>query len=235
MAEEVSIRVNFARPMPVFPLGHVALLPQQILPMHIFEPRYRQMIGEVLDGPGQIAMATFDGDDWKQTYHGNPPVRPAVCIAQIVQHEAMDDGRFNLLIQGVCRARIVEESLPDETRLYREAMLEPIGMAEEPIGPADELCSWLAENLCEEPLSRLASAEEMVKLIDSGQIPPQVVLEVVSFVLITDDRTRYALLEEGSVRRRSGLVRTSLDDLAGVLRKAAAQKPEEWPKGCSWN
>lgn len=235
MTEEISIRVNFSRPMPVFPLDHVALLPQQVLPLHIFEPRYCQMIDHALDGAGQIAMATFAGEDWKETYHGNPPLKSAVCIGQIVQHEGLDDGRYNVLVQGVCRARINEEFMPDDDRLYREAALEPVGVQDEPTEHADELREWLADNLAEDPLSRLASADEMLKLVDSDNLPSSVLLEIVSFAMVNDDRTRYALLAEGSLRRRSRLVRASLDDLADLIRKAVAQKPEEWPKGCSWN
>jgi hypothetical protein len=59
MAEEMSIRVNFSRPLPLFPLPQVVMLPQQITPLHIFEPRYRQMVDRALDGAGQIAMAKY--------------------------------------------------------------------------------------------------------------------------------------------------------------------------------
>jgi hypothetical protein len=235
MTEEVSIRVNFSRPLPVFPLDQVALLPQQVLPLHIFEPRYKQMIEQALDGAGQIAMARFADERWKQTYHGNPPLKPAVCIGQIVQHEKLDDGRYNVLIQGVCRARITEEFMPDEDRLYREALLEPVGLENEPPEHADELRDWLADRLSDGPLNRLSSADEMLQLIRNDELPSPVLLEIVSFAMVTDDQTRYALLEEGSMRERARLVRASLDDLAGLIRKAVAQKPEEWPKGVSWN
>lgn len=235
MTEEVSIRVNFGKPIPIFPLDHVALLPQQILPLHVFEPRYRQMIDHALDGPGQIAMATFQGERWKETYHGNPPIKPAVCIGQIIQHERLDDGRYNVLLQGVCRARIAKMNMPDGDRLYRESMLEPIGLADEPPEHADNLREWLAEKLEDSPLHQLASAEEMLKLVHNEELPSLVLLEVVSFAMVTDDRTRYALLAEGSLPRRVELVRDNLEDLADLIGKAMAQKPGEWPKGCSWN
>ncbi len=235
MTEETSIRVNFSKPMPLFPLDHVALLPQQILPMHIFEPRYVQMVNVALDGPGQIALGTFAGDSWKQTYHGTPPVKPAVCVGQIVQHEHLDDGRYNVLLQGVCRARITAEIPPDEERLYRLVNLRPVGVEHEATEETDRLRDWLSEHLTEEPLNRLTAAEEMLKLIDNEQIPAPVLLEIVSFVLVSDDRTRYALLAEGDADRRSRLVRDSLVDLEKLIRKAVAQRADRWPKGCSWN
>ncbi len=235
MTEEVSIRVNFSRPIPVFPLDHVALLPQQVLPLHIFEPRYLQMVSHALDGAGQIAMAKFQGDSWKLTYHGNPPIRPAVCIGQIVQHEALPDGRYNILLQGVCRARVAEEHLPDEEHQYRRAILNPIGLEDEPQQPAESLREFLSENLREGPLRRLVAAEKMLELVANEELPSPVLLEIVSFALVTDDRVRYALLAEGSVGRRAWLVRATLDDLSALIRKAEAQRADEWPKGCSWN
>ena len=235
MTEEVSIRVNFSKPMPLFPLDPVALLPQQVIPLHIFEPRYRQMIDVALDGPGQIAMGTFAGDSWKQTYHGTPPVKPAVCVGQIVQHEHLDDGRYNILLQGVCRARIIGELPPDEDRQYRLVNLRPVGVELEADEETDMLRDWLSEHLAEEPLSRLTTAPEILKLVDNAQVPAAVLLEIVSFVLVNDDRTRYALLAEGDTGRRSRMVRASLTDLESLIHKAVAQRADQWPKGCSWN
>ena len=117
MSEDNTVQVNFGKPIPLFPLDSAVLLPQQVLPLHIFEPRYRQMVERALDGAGQIAMAVFEGESWKQQYHGRPALRPAVCIGQIVQHERLPDGRYNIILQGVCRARISKESARDGERL----------------------------------------------------------------------------------------------------------------------
>src|SRR5436190_23857895 len=103
MYEETSIQVNFGRPTALFPLDAVTLLPQQLLPLHIFEERYRQMIDHALDGSGQIALAilepalastaSFSGttEQWKKDALGRPAIKPAVCVGQIVQHEKLFD------------------------------------------------------------------------------------------------------------------------------------------------
>src|SRR5580765_1551354 len=114
MSEETTISVNFGKPMPIFPLNSVVLLPHGVLPLHVFEDRYRQMVGDALDGSGQIAMAVFEGADWKQEYHCRPPVRPAVCVGQIIQHHKLPDGRYNIALQGICRARILQELPADD-------------------------------------------------------------------------------------------------------------------------
>ena len=100
MADTTSIRVNFGKPMAFFPLAAVSLVPHGVVQLHIFEPRYRQMVSDALDEAGQIAMAVFDGEAWQEEYHGAPPVRPMMCVGQIVAHEALADGRFNIALQG---------------------------------------------------------------------------------------------------------------------------------------
>jgi len=130
MSEEASIQVNFTTPKPLFPLDAAVLLPQQILPLHVFEERYTQMVSEALDSAGQFAMAVFQGNRWKQEYHGCPPIRPVVCVAQIIQHEQLEDGRFNIVLRGVERVRILEPEASElaEGKLYR---LRPIETARE--------------------------------------------------------------------------------------------------------
>lgn len=235
MSDEVSIRVNFSRPLPIFALDSVVVLPQQVLPLHIFEPRYRQMVERALDGAGQIAMAVFRGPRWKQEYHGNPPIRPAVCVSQILQHEKLPDGRYNILLQGVCRARVLDERLPDEERMYREAMLEPVGLEGDAGAEGESLREWLDGELEAGALSRFVVAEQVLEYVRNDGVPTSALLELVSFAMLTEADTRYRLLAEGDASRRLRLIRGSLEGLARLVRSAQAQKPEDWPKGCSWN
>jgi Lon protease-like protein len=235
MSDEASIQVNFGKPMPLFALDSAALLPQQVLHLHIFEPRYRQMVEHALDGTGQFAVAVFEGRRWKQEYHGRPPLRSAVCVGQIAQHEKLPDGRYNILVQGVCRARIVEEVLPEEGRLYRLARLEPIG-----IDPGEEqklygIRERFTELLTEGPLTKLAAAEWIVERIHNTEIPTPVILELVGFALSTRRETRYRLLAEPDAGERAEIVENELLDLQRLITLATAQHPEHWPKGCSWN
>lgn len=236
--DDGSIRVNFGRPMPVFPLDSAVLLPHQVLPLHIFEPRYRQMVDEALDGAGQIAMAIFDGDEWKQEYHANPPLKSYVCVGQIVQHESLPDGRYNILLQGVCRAKVVEHEEPDSERLYRRAVLEPVGVQDDDddaTEEARELRAWVEGELKRGRLSKLAVAEHVLQYVRNEQIPAPAVLELVSFAVLTDAETRYRLLSAELLRDRTEIVREALGDLDGLIGRAVAQHPERWPKGLSWN
>ncbi len=233
--EESTIRVNFGKPMPLFPLDSVSLLPQQVLPLHIFEPRYRQMMEHALDGAGQFAMAVFRGRAWKQEYHGRPPLMPAVCVGQIAQHEKLADGRFNLLLQGVCRAKIAVELAPDESRLYRAATLEPVDATVHEDDELAEAREYLEEALADGPLAQLAAARAVLEYVQNAEVPTAALLELVSFTMLSGKTLRYRLLAEGDIQRRAGLIKTELETLAGLIRRAAHQRPEEWPKGLSWN
>ncbi len=234
MSEE-SIQVNFGKPIALFPLDSAALLPQQILPLHIFEPRYRQMVERVLDSSGQFAMAVFEGSHWRKEYHGRPPLRPAVCIGQIMQHEKLASGDYNILVQGVCRGRIVEEYPPSAERLFRIARLEPIGIDAAADTKLYGVRERLTELLSDEPLSRLSHAEWVVKRIQDQDIPTEVVLELVAFALPTTREGRYRLLAEADAGQRAGMIEHELVDLSRLIQRATAQHPETWPKGCSWN
>ncbi len=235
MSDGTPIQVNFGKPVPIFPLDTAALLPQQVLHLHIFEPRYRQMVERALDGSGQFAMAVFEGDEWKKNYHGRPPIKPAVCIGQIIQHEKQADGCYNLLVQGVCRAKVVEESEPEQGRLFREATLEPVGIEDEEEVKLYGVRERFRELLTDGPLTRLAAAEIMVEKIDDEEIPTAVILDLVAFAIPTRREIRYRLLEEGDAGERADCVEKEMLHLAHVLKIASSQHPETWPKGCSWN
>jgi len=98
----------------------VVLLPEQRLPLHIFEPRYRAMVRDALAGDGHLAVACVDGEGPRE------PVRfhPVATVGRIVAHQRLPDGRFNILVEGVLRARLDE--LPFVPP-YRRATVTPLG------------------------------------------------------------------------------------------------------------
>lgn len=235
MTSEDSIRVNFGRPIPIFPLAGVTLLPQQVLPLHIFEPRYRQMVSRALDSSGQIAMASFRTEGIEGSDPKNPPIRSAVCVGQIVQHEQLADGRYNLLLQGVCRARIVTESPSDSDRLYREAVLDPIGTQESEHPALEDTRTRISEQLTTGSLAQLETADQVLEFVENDDVPTGALLELIAFTLVDDDETRYKLLEEGDPLARAQMLQARLDQLDRLLRAADRQRAVDWPKGCSWN
>ena len=110
--------------IPIFPLPDVVLFPHTLLPLHIFEPRYRQMIRDCLAGDKRLAMALLR-PGWESDYYGRPPVHPIAGAGEIIQHEELPDGRFNILLRGTmrigitaasARGQIVRPAMPSQTR-----------------------------------------------------------------------------------------------------------------------
>ncbi len=232
-----ELLVRFTRPIPIFPLSAVSLLPHGVLPLHVFEPRYRQLISDALDGSGQIAMGVFEGDQWRQEYHGRPALRPAVCLGQIIEHHKLPDGRYNVALQGLCRARIVEESPASEARLYREAMLEPLGELQPDEHPLDDFRYRLVERLNEAPLTDLRDAGALLEHLSDPDIPTSTLMELLTLSLVDDAEVRYRLLAEPSALRRAEVVGEEMEKLSRLLRMAVPQRRAgiDMPKGCNPN
>ncbi len=103
--------------VPIFPLPNVVLFPDVDLPLHIFEPRYREMVSDAMEGDRLIGMTLLRGD-WRKDYHGAPEIFPVGCVGRIVDFHLLPDGRSNLLLRGLRCFEIVAEV---GGRAYRRA------------------------------------------------------------------------------------------------------------------
>jgi Lon protease-like protein len=106
--------------IPLFPLSNVVLFPRCLAPLHIFELRYRQMTEAALEGERLIGMVTVRPDA-REEMGGNPPIYAVGCAGFITDHQRLPDGRYNIVLRGVKRFRVENESAPDCERLYRLA------------------------------------------------------------------------------------------------------------------
>lgn len=105
----------------LFPLPKVVLFPYNILPLHIFEPRYRQMTEDALSGNKLIAIVQVRSPiEWLPS--GEPALEEVACLGRILQHERLPDGRFNFLLLGRKRVRLIREIESD--KLYRIAQVQ---------------------------------------------------------------------------------------------------------------
>jgi Lon protease-like protein len=221
--------------MPVFPLPEAVLLPHAIQPLHIIEPRYRQLVNDCLDGSGQMALASFADEDWKSEYHRQPSLRPAVCVGQIVQHEALSDGRHDILLQGICRARILRMIEPTNGRTYRLADLAPLEPVNKRPAPMTSIRQQLRDMLNSPRLSRLRSVETVMTWFDRDDVSTHALLELIGFTLLRDGELKYRLLAEASPVRRAGIIKHELSNLDDLVGRADLQPYRSWPKGMSWN
>jgi Lon protease-like protein len=114
--------------VPLFPLPNVVLFPRIRLPLHVFEPRYRQMVKDALEGPRIIGM-TLLRPGWESDYHGRPPIFPVGCAGRLERCEPLADGRFDILLVGLSRFRVLSEEMAEQPyRLSRvEALTDTAG------------------------------------------------------------------------------------------------------------
>jgi Lon protease-like protein len=110
--------------IPIFPLPNVVLFPNVFLPLHIFEPRYREMVADALIGDRIIGMVLLR-PGWEANYDGRPPVYPIGCAGVVTNAERLPDGHYNIVLQGLEKFRILDE---EDGRSYRVARVD--GMPE---------------------------------------------------------------------------------------------------------
>jgi len=119
--------------IPLFPLPHTVFFPKTYLPLHIFEPRYRQMVRDAAAGHRMIGMVLLK-EGWESDYEGRPPIFTMGAVGRMVAVQHLSDGRFNVLLQGLRRFEIQEELGLDSYRQGRimvkecpplQAMLPP--------------------------------------------------------------------------------------------------------------
>ena len=108
--------------IPIFPLPSVVLFPNVFLPLHIFEPRYVEMVADALDGDRIIGMVLLR-PGYEPDYEGRPPVYTVGCAGVISHAEPHADGRYNIVLRGLEKFQITGE---DTSRIYRLAHVTTI-------------------------------------------------------------------------------------------------------------
>lgn len=108
--------------LPLFPLPNVVLFPKVFLPLHVFEARYRELVADALASDRMIGMVLLR-PGWERDYEGRPAVYPIGCSGVITHVERLADGRYNIVLRGLDRFRILSE---DHGRRYRRATVEAL-------------------------------------------------------------------------------------------------------------
>ena len=182
--------------LPIFPLPNVVLFPNVFLPLHIFEPRYREMVAEAEAGDRMIGMVLLR-PGWERDYEGRPPVYRVGCSGVMTHVERLPDGRYNMVLRGIERFRILSE---DAGRTYRRAAVEPL------VEPALTADARAALRGCRTKLeSLLAPAAERAggeATIPSSMTDEDLVNALAQY-LDLEPLEKQALLEQASLRARA--------------------------------
>jgi uncharacterized protein len=202
--------------VPLFPLPGLVLLPHAVLPLHIFEDRYRAMTADALAGDQQIAMALLR-PGWEKDYYARPLIEPVVCVGRIMSWEKLADGKYNFLLQGTARARVVREREDGAYRVAQLARIEETSIMELDLVDYRERLTHVFSHgaLAETPVGRQFSQLLMTPM------PTDHVADVLAFNLIESVELKLALLGDGDVRRRVGRIVAAIEQVRPMLEAAA--------------
>ena len=125
LADPAATAETLPAEIPLFPLRDVVLFPDTTQALYVFEPRYRAMVADALEGDGIIGTVllqpVFEAD-----YEGRPPVHAIGCAGVITRAVENDDGTYNIELFGLARFAITDEDLADRSRPYRLALVEAL-------------------------------------------------------------------------------------------------------------
>ncbi len=208
----------------LFPLPSLVLFPHVIQGLHIFEPRYRQMIADALAGDGLIAIVMLQDEPLPDD--DRPAIESVACLGQIIWHERLPDGKYNLRLCGLSRAQIIQEITTD--KLYRSAQVELLADT----GPSDlAVLAELRRDLAAAVLPRFAedspARQQLQELFDSDRQLGEV-CDVLSYALPLPVELKQSLLAEPRIDRRAATI-------TDTLRISAARADRPFPPPFSSN
>jgi len=197
--------------LPIFPLPNLVFFPHTLLPLHIFEPRYRAMVTDCLARDKRLAVVGLK-PGYEAQYDGKPPVYAVAGAGEIIQWQRLPTGRYNILLRGDCRIRI-EAELPADTlyRMVRAVVLEAEPQAEDTAGLAP-----LVEQVkgsCLRLIEAVGRSSPALEQAFKATAPPGVIADQVASAVLPDAALRQELLETMDVRDRLRRLSEALDHL----------------------
>ena len=192
-----AVHVSRTLTIPIFPLAGAILFPRSQLPLHIFEPRYREMVRDAIDGPGQIGMIQpLRIDDDNQA-----PLYDVGCVGEVVGIEELDDGRFNIVLLGTERFRLISDSVHDGG--YRCASVDIAAFDDSDPQPLS--IAQRAE--VEREARRLGDAMGLAVDWDAvAQLDDEMLVNAIAQVAPFDTGAKQALLEQATLDGRADLL-----------------------------
>lgn len=211
----IQLPANFTGVARLFPLPNLVMFPHVMQPIHIFEPRYVEMVEDAIRTDQLLAMSVLQ-PGWEPEYAGRPPVYSQVCLGKIATHARTEDGKYNLLLLGLKRARIRRELPP--LRAFRQAELELVDdhYSASSSQRREELHAELLETFRGFLRHESPVQEQFDQLLASGQIPLGMLSDMISFTLDLPLDAKLRLLDEANVDERAAYLLRLLGRMPGV-------------------
>ena len=206
----------------LFPLPNLVLYPHVMQPLHIFEDRYREMLEDALATDQLIAMAVLQ-PGWEEDYDSRPPVVEYACLGKVVAHHRLKDGRYNVLLMGVQRVRIIKELEP--LRSFRQARVELIEDCYDFDSPAHR--KQVHEQLLTAFRKHLPCACQLPEQLESmltADLPLGLLTDLAGYALPLESDVRLQLLAECRVRCRAEILLAEVEKLVAATTPAAPAK-----------
>jgi Lon protease-like protein len=215
MENQPQAASEFATVVPLFPLPNVVLLPGAVLPLHIFEQRYKIMLAHALEGDRKIAMALLK-PGWEKDYYHRPAIDSAVCVGRILTHEKLPDGKYNLLLQGEFRAQINCEIEGDP---YRQASVGPIPQTHVLEIDLANYRQRLLEMVCSHAFTQTPLSQQLKRIVTSHLCTSDAA-DLLAFNFIEDIDVKQSILADGDVIRRVAKIVSALETALPLLESS---------------
>ena len=215
------IRPENLREVPVFPLPGTVLLPRTLISLHVFEPRYRTMTEDCVEGH-RLMVVTMVDTAKDPDEHGRPAIHPVAGLGALRRSVKLPDGRFNLVIEGLARVDIRDELPPERVyrrahaRVLRDVVPDDAASIAASMASVRALCSRAIADMKPEEASGI---ENISQVEDPGQLA-----DMVAAATMTDSLDRQQVLAETNVDKRLQLV-------AGTLGAALITQHKDVPEG----
>lgn len=213
--------------LPIFPLPGTLLLPQTIISLHVFEPRYRRMMQDVIDGFRSLAVAMLDENSPPDRF-GRPPIFPIAGVGVLRRSARLPDGRYNILVEGVIRADIRDEIDPSSHYPYRRVRAKPL--VDRVTAPSSEIDS--AANalraLCGRVISTVGGVDgEVIERLNEIS-DPGTLADMIAAAAVQDIEDRQRILSELDVLKRVELASGALGTLLLKSQQTNSKPPPGW-------
>lgn len=197
--------------LPVLPLPRAVFFPGTLLPLHLFEPRYRSLIEDCMtSGPQAMAVALLE-PGYEANYEGSPAYRAIAGAGRIVAHARNPDGTHDVVLAGLARVHLDEFAVDRPYRVAKAAVLRDDAAAV----PSGDVLALLS---CASRISEVVRRKHPEFTLGVGPAdPPARIADTVADRFVADTATRQAILEELRLRRRIDLVTEALGELLAIL------------------